>query len=258
MSNKTAKLCLQSSAEENLNKIPHSDFSFADGLVIVTPDVTKPIKYYFMETKKATAKKSPAKKTAASSAKSSPKVTSKSTSKNAVKASAKTPAKDDAAKNLNDLFEDSLKDIYWAEKALTKALPKMQKNATDAKLKQAIGQHLEETKEQVKRLEACFKALNKKAEAKKCDAMQGLLDEGTGIMEETKAGAVRDAGIIAASQKVEHYEIATYGTLAAYAKILKEKECLKHLLLTLNEEKNCNDLLSKIADTNLNSKAINA
>jgi len=219
-----------------------------------------------METKRVTAKKSTDKKTAA---KSSPKTAAKSSPKTAAKSSAKMPAKndskaavkpakEDAAKNLSDLFEDSLKDIYWAEKALSKALPKMQKNASDTKLKQAIGEHLEETKEQIKRLEACFKALKKKAEAKKCDAMQGLLDEGTGIMEETKPGAVRDAGIIAAAQKVEHYEIATYGTLAAFAKILKEKECLKLLLLTLDEEKNCNDLLSRIADTNLNSKAINA
>lgn len=223
-----------------------------------------------METKRATATKSTGKKISASISKASPKATAKSsakmtgksstksTAKTAAKSSEKIPAKQDSAKNLSDLFEDSLKDIYWAEKALSKALPKMQKNATDTKLKQTLGEHLEETKEQVKRLEACFKALKKKAEAKKCDAMQGLLDEGTGIMEETKPGAVRDAGIIAAAQKVEHYEIATYGTLAAYAKILKEKECLKHLLLTLDEEKNCNDLLSKIADTNLNSKAINA
>lgn len=194
-----------------------------------------------METKNATAKKSATRKPT--------KTSSKSTSK--------TPAKKDAAKDLSDLFEDSLKDIYWAEKALAKALPKMQKNATDPKLKKAIGDHLEETKDQIKRLEACFKALKKKAQAKKCDAMQGLLDEGKSIMEETKPGAVRDAGIIAAAQKVEHYEIATYGTLAAYAKILKEKDCLKELLSTLDEEKNCNNLLSKIADTNLNSKAIN-
>lgn len=170
--------------------------------------------------------------------------------------SRKTRAKKDAAKDLSDLFEDGLKDIYWAEKALVKALPKMHKNATDPKLKNAIESHLEETKGHVKRLEACFKAMKKKAEAKKCDAMQGLLDEGKGIMEETKPGPVRDAGIIAASQKIEHYEIATYGTLAAYAKILKEKDCLKELLATLKEEKNCNDLLSKIADTNLNAKAL--
>lgn len=194
-----------------------------------------------METKNAPAKKS----------------TTRKTTKTAAKSTSKAPAKKDAAKDLSDLFEDSLKDIYWAEKALAKALPKMQKNATDPKLKKAIGDHLEETKDHVKRLEACFKALKKKAQAKKCDAMQGLLDEGKSIMEETKPGAVRDAGIIAAAQKVEHYEIATYGTLAAYAKILKEKDCLKHLISTLDEEKNCNNLLTKIADTNLNSKAIN-
>ena len=188
-----------------------------------------------MKTKSTVAKKNSAKKT----------------TKTPAKSAAKTPAKKDAAKNLSDLFEDALKDIYWAEKALSKALPKMQKNATDIKLKNAIGDHLEETKNQIKRLEACFKALKKKPQAKKCDAMQGLLDEGKSIMEETKPGAVRDAGIIAAAQK------ATYGTLAAYAKVLKEKECLKQLISTLEEEKNCNNLLTRIADTNLNSKAIN-
>jgi len=197
-----------------------------------------------METKNATAKKSTANKSA------------KNTSKSSKTSSSKTAAKKDAAKDLKDLFEDSLKDIYWAEKALSKALPKMQKNATDPKLKKAIGDHLEETKEQITRLEGCFKSLKKKAQAKKCDAMQGLLDEGKSIMEETEPGAVRDAGIIAAAQKVEHYEIATYGTLAAYAKILKEKDCLKYLTDTLDEEKNCNNLLTKIADTNLNSKAM--
>ncbi|MFL9832629.1 YciE/YciF ferroxidase family protein [Chryseobacterium terrae] len=188
---------------------------------------------------------------------STKKSTTRKTTKTPTRSTSKTPAKKDAAKGLSDLFEDSLKDIYWAEKALSKALPKMEKNATDPKLKKAIADHLEETKEHVKRLEDCFKALKKKAQAKKCDAMQGLLDEGKSILEETKPGAVRDAGIIAASQKVEHYEIATYGTLAAYAKILKEKDCLKLLLSTLDEEKNCNNLLTKIADTNLNSKAIN-
>ncbi|WP_370901532.1 YciE/YciF ferroxidase family protein [Chryseobacterium gossypii] len=172
------------------------------------------------------------------------------------KTTAKTPAKKNAAKELKDLFEDSLKDIYWAEKALVKALPKMQKNATDEKLKTAIEKHISETEVHVTRLEECFAALGKKAQAKKCDAMQGLLDEGKSIMEETEPGAVRDAGIIAAAQKVEHYEIATYGTLAAYAKVLKEEECLKSLLATLNEEKKCDELLTKIADTNLNTKAV--
>lgn len=168
----------------------------------------------------------------------------------------KVPAKKDAAKQLIDLFEDGLKDIYWAEKALVKALPKMQKNATSPKLKKAIGDHLEETIKHTKRLEDCFAALDKKAVAKKCDAMQGILEEGKGILEETEPGAVRDAGIIGASQKVEHYEIATYGTLAAYAKVLNQKKCLDNLLKTLAEEKKCDELLTSIADTELNTEAI--
>ena len=199
----------------------------------------------------ATATKSPAKKT----------TTKKETTKKSATASSangtakKIPAKKGAAKELKDLFEDGLKDIYWAEKALAKALPKMQKNASSEKLKTAIADHLMETEKQITRLEDCFAALGKKAQAKKCDAMQGLLDEGKGIMEETKPGSVRDAGIISAAQKVEHYEIATYGTLAAFAKVLKEKECLSLLLKTLEEEKKCDELLTKIADTNLNEKA---
>ncbi len=176
------------------------------------------------------------------------KTTSKTTAK-------KTPAKKDAAKDLSDLFEDSLKDIYWAEKALTKALPKMMKNATDEKLKAAIEKHLEETQTHVSRLEESFQMMGKKAQAKKCDAMQGILDEGDSIIEETEPGSVRDAGIIAASQKVEHYEIATYGTLAAFAKILEENDVLKNLLATLEEEKKCDELLTSLADVNLNSKA---
>lgn len=179
----------------------------------------------------------------------------KSGRKSPVKNTAKTAAKKDAAKDLQDLFEDSLKDIYWAEKALVKALPLMMKNATDKKLINAIEKHLAETKVHVERLEDCFKSLGKKAQAKKCDAMQGILDEGKSIIKETKPGAVRDVGIIAAAQKVEHYEIATYGTLAAFAKVLKEKRCLKNFTDTLAEEKKCDQLLSKIADTALNSKA---
>ncbi|GEN75547.1 YciE/YciF ferroxidase family protein [Chryseobacterium hagamense] len=209
-----------------------------------------------METKTAT-KKSPAKKTVTSKKTAASKAAAtKTSSKAASKASAKTPAKKGSAKELKDLFEDSLKDIYWAEKALLKTLPVMMKNATDKKLKKAIDNHITETEEQIDRLEACFKALGKKAQAKKCDAMQGLLEEGKSIMEETEPGTVRDAGIIAAAQKVEHYEIATYGTLAAFAKVLKEKDCLKYLLETLEEEKRCDELLTKVADTNLNSKAL--
>lgn len=194
------------------------------------------------------------KKSAAAPKKAAPKKVA--TKRVAAKSTAaKTPAKKGAAKELKDLFEDALKDIYWAEKALTKALPKMEKNASAPKLKKAIARHLEETQTHISRLEDCFSAIGKKAVAKKCDAMQGLLDEGKSIMEETVAGPVRDAGIIAAAQKVEHYEIATYGTLAAYAKVLDEKKCLKPLLATLAEEKACDELLTSIADTDLNSEA---
>ena len=181
--------------------------------------------------------------------------TEKKTEKTAKEKSLKVKAKKDAAKDLKDLFIDGLKDIYWAEKALVKSLPKMMENATNLKLKESIASHLEETKNQVTRLEECFKAVGEEAKAEKCDAMKGLLEEGKSIMKETEVGSVRDAGIIAASQKIEHYEIATYGTLAAFAKVLDEKECLKLLLETLEEEKKCDDLLTKIADTNLNSKA---
>lgn len=174
----------------------------------------------------------------------------------ATKAAAKkVPAKKDAAEELQDFFEDGLKDIYWAEKALVKALPKMQKNASSAHLKSAIGDHLEETKGHVTKLEEVFKAIGKKAMAAKCDAMDGLLKEGNGILQETQPGAVRDAAIIAAAQKVEHYEIATYGTLATFAKQLGHKDAAKLLGETLKEEKNCDSLLSKLAVSEINLKA---
>ncbi|MFM2337779.1 MAG: hypothetical protein RL115_972 [Bacteroidota bacterium] len=181
----------------------------------------------------------------------------KSKIKTAKKPSKKIAPKKDAAKDLKQLFEDGLKDLYWAEKALyTKALPLMLKNATSSKLKAAITKHSTETKGQIIRLEKCFAAMGQKPKAAKCDAMQGLMDEGKGIIEESQPGAVRDAGIIAAAQKAEHYEIASYGTLAAFAKVLGEKTCLKLLLQTLHEEKKCDKTLSGIADTNLNTQAI--
>ena len=160
-----------------------------------------------------------------------------------------------AAKNLQDLFEDGLKDIYWAEKNLVRALPKMEKNASSNALKKAVADHLKETKLHVTHLEAAFKSIGVKAAAAKCDAMAGLLEEAEGIMKETQVGTVRDAGIIAAAQKVEHYEIATYGTLAAFAKTLNHKEALKMLLTNLKEEKACDKALSTLAKTNLNAKA---
>lgn len=163
--------------------------------------------------------------------------------------------KADAAEQLQDFMVDGMRDMYWAEKALVKNLPKMYKNATSKNLKEAINGHIEETKGQVKRLEDAFKALKLKPEAVKCDAMDGLLKEAEGIMEETEVGAVRDAAIIAAAQKVEHYEIASYGTLATYAKLLKHKEVLALLLQSLAEEKNCDKDLTKLAKTEINLKA---
>jgi len=164
-------------------------------------------------------------------------------------------AKSSAADGLRELFVDSLKDIYWAEKALVKALPKMAKNATSENLITAINDHLAVTKEQVTRLEQVFEIVGEKATAKKCDAMEGLIKEGEGIMEETQDGPVRDAGIVAASQKIEHYEIATYGTLAAFAQTLGEDEALALLQQTLAEEKEADTLLTEAAYNNINFEA---
>lgn len=166
-----------------------------------------------------------------------------------------TKAKSNAADGLRELFVDSLKDIYWAEKALVKALPKMAKNATSENLVTAINNHLTVTEEQVKRLEKVFESVGEKATAKKCDAMEGLIKEGEGIIEETEAGPVRDAGIIAASQKIEHYEIATYGTLAAFAKTLGEDVALKLLRETLEEEKDADIQLTEAAYNTINFDA---
>ena len=129
-------------------------------------------------------------------------------------------------------------------------------HATDQKLKTAIKDHLAQTKEHVTRLDKIFESLSVKVEGKKCLAMEGIIKEGEEILAETAEGPVRDAGIIAGSQKIEHYEIATYGTLAAFAKTLNEKKALDLLLKTLGEEKKSDMLLSYIADTNLNSQAV--
>lgn len=161
----------------------------------------------------------------------------------------------DAATDLNGLFVDSLKDIYWAENALVGALPKMAANATSAGLSGAILEHLDTTKLQVERLEQIFGLLGEKAEGKKCEAMAGLLKEGDSILLETTPGAVRDAGIIAASQKIEHYEIATYGTLVAFAKTLGENDVAKLLTQTLAEEKEADCVLNDVALNTVNAVA---
>lgn len=183
--------------------------------------------------------------------------TTKSRTTTAKKAAPKgtVKAKSTAAEGLRELFVDSLKDIYWAEKALTKALPKMAKNATSDELTAALQDHLAVTEGHVTRLEQVFKSIGEKAVAKKCDAMDGLIKEGEGILEETELGVVRDAGIIAASQKIEHYEIATYGTLCAFANTLGENEAQEILAMTLAEEKDADATLSEIATTSINLEA---
>ena len=163
-----------------------------------------------------------------------------------------------AEQGFRDLFEDELKDIYWAEKALTKAIPKMIKNTTTPDLAQALEDHLEETKGHVDRLEEAFQMLGKAARAKKCEAMDGLIKEAEEIMEDTPEGIVRDAGIISAGQKVEHYEIATYGTLCAFAKTLGEEEIASLLQQTLEEEKGADEKLTSIAESSVNLEAANA
>jgi len=164
-------------------------------------------------------------------------------------------AKPDAAMNLRDLLIDGLKDIYWAEKALTTALPKLVKNATASDLAYALKNHLEETKNHVTKLEEVFISLDEKASARKCVAMEGLINEANHIMEDTMQGAVRDAGIIAAAQKVEHYEIASYGALATFARTLGEEEAASILEDILAEEKAADETLSQLAETSIDEEA---
>ena len=156
---------------------------------------------------------------------------------------------------LMKLFEEELKDIYWAEKALTKAIPKMIKKATSAELIEALDNHLMETEEQVKRAEQVFELTGKKAVAKKCEAMEGLIKEAEEIMEECEEGAMRDAGIISAGQKVEHYEIASYGTLRQFAETLGLTEAVSLLEETLNEEKIADEKLTEVALSAVNVEA---
>jgi ferritin-like metal-binding protein YciE len=157
---------------------------------------------------------------------------------------------------LEKFFMDSLKDIYWAEKHLVKALNKMQKNATNEELKSAFEEHRSQTEEHVARLEQVFEALGKKAMGKKCEAMEGLTAEAESIIEETKEDTqTRDAALIMAAQKVEHYEIATYGGLVQLAKTLQQKKIADILAQTLQEEKETDEKLTQIAESTSNVQA---
>ncbi|HEY9046595.1 MAG TPA: ferritin-like domain-containing protein [Ohtaekwangia sp.] len=171
-------------------------------------------------------------------------------------ANTKRAASKDSASQLEDFFVDSLKDIYWAEKHLTKALAKMQKAATSEELANAFGDHLTVTQEHVARVEKVFELLEKKPQAKKCEAMEGLIKEGEDIIAETEKGsATRDVGLILAAQKVEHYEIATYGGLAQLAKTLGREDIKDLLGQTLDEEKQADELLTSLAESDINETA---
>lgn len=196
-----------------------------------------------------TATKTPAKTTKATAATKAKTTTPKTDAQGKVK------PKRTAAEGLMELYVDSLKDIYWAEKALTKALPKMAKNATSQNLANSLSEHLTVTEGQIARLEKVFELAGEKAVAKKCEAMDGLIKEGQDIMESTEPGPVRDAGIIAASQKIEHYEIATYGTLCAFAKTLGQDEAAALLHETLGEEKEADITLTEAAYNTINFDA---
>src|SRR3954471_14329072 len=154
---------------------------------------------------------------------------------------------------LKDFFIDELKDIYYAEKHIAKTLPKMKKAATSEELKQAFESHLTMTQEHVVRLEKVFEILGKKAKGKTCEAIEGIIKEGEGIIAETEAKtATRDVGLILAAQKVEHYEIATYGGLTQLAKTLGLSDVAGLLHTTLEEEKKTDELLTVIAENHVN------
>lgn len=156
---------------------------------------------------------------------------------------------------LQKLFEEELKDIYWAEKALVKAIPKMIKKASSQELIDALELHLNETEEQVKRVEEVFAVMGKDPKTKKCEAMAGLIEEAETLMGEADEGVMRDAAIISAAQKVEHYEIASYGTLRTFAETLGLNEAVTLLEKTLEEEKNADEKLSEVAESAINVEA---
>lgn len=206
--------------------------------------------FFIMETKtkkEATSKKEDAKSKAETSKKD---VT-------ASKADKKASADDQkGGTEFREFFIDELKDILWAEKALLKALPKMRKAATGKELAASFESHLSETENQISTLEQVFDMMGEKPKTKKCDAMEGLLSEAESIISDTEKGsAIRDAGLILAAQKVEHYEIATYGTLAAFADAMQEAKVAKLLRSILRDEKKSDKMLTILALESVNEEA---
>lgn len=157
--------------------------------------------------------------------------------------------------NLEELFEETLKDVYFAEKAILKALPKMAKKTKSAELKQAFEEHVEQTKGQVERLDQVFRILGKKSSGKECPALKGLVEETEELMSEAKSPRVLDAGLIGCAQAVEHYEIARYGTLKAWAEELDMRDAVELLDATLEEEKLTDEKLTQLATSGLNREA---
>lgn len=183
--------------------------------------------------------------------------TKKTTSK---KTSSNTAAKKSASSrkmnsSMHEVFVTELKDIYWAEKHLVKSLPKMMKAATSKELKAAFEDHIEVTEKQVERLEEVFGILDMKPQAKKCEAMDGLVKEGKEMIEEMEKGMGLDAALISAAQKVEHYEIASYGCLRTFARVLGLSEAANLLQETLDEEGETDKLLTSIAEGFVNEEA---
>jgi ferritin-like metal-binding protein YciE len=163
-----------------------------------------------------------------------------------------------AVKTMKDLLIDELRDIYHAEKQLTRALPKMARAASNGQLKEAFTQHLEETRGQIERLEQVFELLDTRTRGKPCHAMEGLIEEAKEIMEMGLGPELLDVALIAAAQKVEHYEIAGYGTLVALAQASGFSEAAQLLQETLDEEKKTDQLLNKLAISDVNMKAMKA
>ncbi len=158
-------------------------------------------------------------------------------------------------KSMNDLFLHTLKDIYYAEKQIYKNLPRMAKNAESPDLKRAFEKHREETEHHIERLEAVFDQCGMAPRATRCEAMDGILAEAKDFMAEIEDSQVHDAGILAAAQTVEHYEIARYGTLIAWADQLGMKQASELLRQTLDEEKKTDQLLTRLAEANINREA---
>jgi ferritin-like metal-binding protein YciE len=161
-------------------------------------------------------------------------------------------------KSVDDLFLDFLKDIYFAEKKILKTMPKMVRGTTNAELKEALTEHRHETEGQIERLQQVFEMIGKPARAKTCEAINGLFEEADELFEDTEAGPLRDAGIIACAQAVEHYEMARYTSLIAWAKLAKKNDVAALLQQTLDEEKKAESLLGTLGTSKVNQEALAA